>query len=107
MTTNILSVKKLLSILMFFLLLQTKSQAQTQFPFYGFELSNYEVGDSLEYEDYSSSLISNSSMASTTLYKILKKEFLSIDSIKFTVQINYYTTINSYQHYSYFGKDTI
>ena len=60
-----------------------KLQAQTQFPFYGFELSNYEVGDTLEYY-YSYNSFEKGSHEFNLLFEFVKKDTYGNDSIRYT-----------------------
>jgi hypothetical protein len=84
-------MKKLFILSFVFLLLNTKSYSQTkQFPFYGFELSNYEVGDTLEYySNYWQPPGPTPSYIDTDIYTITKKENISSDTIRYTIQDTY------------------
>ncbi len=73
-------MKRFLPISFFALLLQLKANAQ--FPFYGFELSNYEVGDTLEYCYYSAVALGYTQ--SYQLYRVLEKETFTNDSIRYS-----------------------
>jgi hypothetical protein len=79
-------MKKLYITIVFLFALSSTSRAQTQFPFYGYELSNYEVGDSLEYVT-TTSVANGESCEGHDLYCIINKESLSgNDSIRYTIR---------------------
>ena len=67
-----------------------KSNAQTTVPFYGFELSNYEVGDTVEYltSSYNASL--GSSCLRREAFAFLGKTPIGTDSIAYEVAYTYY-----------------
>ena len=81
-------MKKSFLFFSFILLLNTKSHSQTQFPFTGFELSNYEIGDTLEYSD--SNYVSNWVYTGWHFYKelivIIDKQNVGIDTIIYTYE---------------------
>ncbi|MEI7803157.1 MAG: T9SS type A sorting domain-containing protein [Bacteroidota bacterium] len=76
-------MKKILLFFFIVLLLNIKSQAQIQFPFTGYELNDYEVGDTLEYYFYQS--IQTGYAYWNEVFIVINKNFLSgNDSIKYT-----------------------
>lgn len=76
-------MKKILLFCSFILLLNTKSHGQIQFPFSGFELSNYEIGDTLEYYFYQS--IQTGYAYWNEVFIVIDKNSLSgNDSIEYT-----------------------
>lgn len=77
-------------------LIQTETRAQ--FPFYGYELNNYEVGDTLEYYYYSAAALGY--FQSYQLYRILQKDVFAGDSIKYT-----FDYISGYP--PYYLRDTV
>ena len=63
-----------------------QSNAQTSIPFYGFELSNYEVGDSLLYSTHRQFVVSGGTCNGKKLFVILDKVQTSPDTVKYTVK---------------------
>lgn len=64
-----------------------QSNAQTSIPFYGFELSNYEVGDTLEYNNhYFYSYLAVAYAYDTVVWVIIDKQVLSDSLVEFTAR---------------------
>ena len=80
---NFSAMKKIVFLFSLILILNSKTQAQLQIPFSGYELSNYEVGDTLEYFHYQA--IQTGYAFWNQIFVVTEKFFLSNnDSIDYT-----------------------
>lgn len=62
-----------------------QSNAQTTVPFYGFELSNYEVGDTLEYDVSVYWAFTGASCSGKQVFVILDKQFVGTDTVSYSL----------------------
>jgi len=86
-----------------------QSNAQTSVPFYGFELSNYEVGDTLEYYNVAWSGAFDHSSQGYKAWVIIGKEVTGNDSTLFTAAHTelYSWSINGSPMQQEFVQDTV
>jgi hypothetical protein len=81
-------MKKLFTFILFFLLFNSKSYSQSHIPFYGFELNNYETGDTLKYVYHHTDSGSGHPLTDIMTYSIIAKKNISGSSIRYTIKID-------------------
>jgi hypothetical protein len=63
-----------------------KNNAQTTVPFYGFELSNYEVGDTLQYTYTKATGVTGVMCTGYKAWVVLTKSFIAVDTLHYTAR---------------------